>query len=124
MIVPILFALGCDNPDVHVNNLALDPDTINKGETLRVEGSIDSLEDITAVLVTVHDEQDAPLPESTGVTVASNAPSKDKISWDLRSDGDVRVVTSKSTPSGRYKVRVEGKTDAKNAIDVKFFTVR
>jgi hypothetical protein len=116
--------VGCSDPDVNIDRLTVDPSAANKGETLLVEGEVSSLAELTSVTITVHDEKDAPLPASAGITISNNALQRDRVSWDLREEGDVKIVTSASTPSGRYKLRVEGKTSQKNSIDVTTFTVR
>ena len=119
------FAGACSNADVEVNNLEIRPDSANKGESLVVEGSVASAAGLTSIELTVLDEEDAPLADTVGISVSNNALRDDKpLSWDLRRDAEAKIVTSKSTPSGTYKLRVEGKTDKKNSIDVKTFTIR
>jgi hypothetical protein len=116
--------VGCEDSDVDINGLTTEPETINKGETVLVSGTVDTLAELTSVSVTLLDDKDAPLPEGSGLTVQSNGLQKNKISWNLRSDGDVKVVTTSAAKSGKYQVRVEGKTEQKNAIDKATFTIR
>src|SRR5947207_188933 len=105
--------VACSNADVDIDGLAVVPDTANKGETLHVEGTVTSAASLSSVDVQVLDEHDAPLPDSAGITIANNAFPGDKISWDLRKDAELKIVTSHTTPSGTYKIRVEGATDKK-----------
>lgn len=116
--------VGCEGSDVNVNGLAVEPEAVNKGETVVVSGTVDSLAELSSVSVTVLDDKDAPLPDDSGITVQANGLAKDKISWNLRTDGDVKIVTTAAAKSGKYQVRVEGKTEQKNAIDKKPFTIK
>ena len=116
--------VACEDSDVSINGLAAEPETINKGETVVVTGSVDTLAELKSVAVTVLDEKDAPLPADSGITVQSNGLTENNINWNLRDDGDVKIVTTTSAKSGRYQIRVEGRTEQKNAIDKVPFTIR
>src|SRR6185369_7007470 len=106
--------VACSNADVEIDGLAVVPDTANKGETLNVEGTVTSAASLSSIDVQVLDEHDAPVPDSAGITVSNNAFPGDKISWDLKKDAELKIVTTRATPSGSYKIRVEGATDKKN----------
>jgi len=116
--------VACSDSEVSVNGLAVEPETINKGESAVVSGTVSSLAELKSVSVTLLDDTDAPLPADSGLTIQSNGLTSDKISWDLRSDGDVKVVTTAAAKSGKYQIRVEGRTEEKNGIDKVSFTVR
>ena len=113
-------AFGCDTDSISVDNLKVVPDTANKGETLLVEGNIDTIGTIESLKVTVVDDKGATPP---GITVKNNALSN-KSPWDLRKDGDVKVETTPDAPSGKYRVRVESKTEEKSDTEEVSFTVR
>ena len=115
--------VACEDSDVSVNGLTVEPETVKKGETVVVSGTVDTLAELTTVSVTVLDDKDAPVAADSGITVQANGLAKDKLSWNLRTDGDVKIVTTTSAKSGKYQVRVEGKTAQKNAIDKKPFTI-
>jgi hypothetical protein len=115
---------GCSDADVNINGLGFEQDTANKGETLLVKGKVETLAELTSITFSVRDDKDAPVADSAGIKVTNNTLAKDKISWDLRGDGDVKVVTSSSTPSGKYKLRVDAKTEKKESNETVSFTVR
>jgi hypothetical protein len=123
-VLGLALVCGCSDADVNVNGLGFEQDTANKGETLLVKGKVETLAELTSITFSVRDDKDAPVAESAGIKVSNNTLAKDKISWDLRSEGDVKVVTSASTPSGKYKLRVDAKTEKKEANESVSFTVR
>jgi len=56
--------------------------------------------------------------------VSNNALGSDKFSWDLKSDGDVKVVTTSAAASGKYKLKIEAKADNKTDSAELSFTIR
>ena len=122
--VALALVSGCADADVNINGLGFEQDTATKGESLLVKGKVETLTELTSITFSVRDEKDAPVADSAGIKVSNNSLAKDKISWDLRGDGDVKVVTSASTPSGKYKLRVDAKTEKKETNETVSFTVR
>jgi len=113
--------LGCSS-SVSVQDLKLDPDTANKGDTVPIQGKVQAFgKSINSVTISVTDDKGGKVD---GISASSNAVAKDKTDWDLRKDGDAKVVTTAAVPSGKYKVKVEAKIDDKSDSQEVTLTIR
>jgi len=118
-LIALALVLGaCGATSVSLDNVKVDPNTMNKGESLGVSGKVSSfghsISTITYAIV------DAP----SGITVSDNALGTDKFSWDLRTDADLKIVTTDQAQSGDYKLRIEAKADDKTDSSEITFTIR
>jgi uncharacterized membrane protein len=109
---------ACGATSVSVDNLKVDPDTIDKGQSVAVNGKVSSFGHSISTLT--YSIGNAP----AGITVSNNALGTDKFNWDLRTDADLKIVTTEQAAPGSYTLHIEAKAD--NTSDSKDlrFTVR
>jgi hypothetical protein len=117
--IALAFLLSaCGATSVSVENVKVDPSSMNRGESLPVSGKVSSFgHSISTVTYTV---VNAP----GGITVTNNTLGTDKFSWDLRSDADLKIVTTAQVAPGDYRLRIEAKADDKSDSSEITFTVK
>jgi len=120
-VFPIALAsllTACGAVGVSFDNVKVDPDTMNKGESLTVGGKISSYGH--SISNVKYSFVDAP----QGITVTDNALGTDKFTWDLSSDAQLKIVTTDQAASGKYKLRIEARADDKSDSTEVSFTIR
>jgi hypothetical protein len=108
---------ACKTEDPDISGLAVNPNAGNKGDTLGVDGQVDSKldsDDLSSISYTITDQSGA-TPQGIGVqsTVLANG----KSSWDLAKDGQVKIAIATNAPSGTFHFNVEAKTKSNKTFD-------
>jgi len=113
-----LLITGCGATSVNFDDVKADPDTMNKGESIHVVGKVSSFGHSISTL------QYSVINAPAGITVSNNALGTDKFSWDLKSDADLKIVSTTQAAPGSYKLKIEAKADDKSESTEVSFTVR
>jgi uncharacterized membrane protein len=109
---------ACGTTAVNFDGVKVDPNTMNKGESLTVTGKVSSFgHSLSSVSYSI-------VNSPAGITVSNNALGTDKFSWDLSTDAQLKIVTTDKAASGNYKLTIEAKADDKSESTDLSFTVR
>lgn len=109
LVMSSLSMTGCltddkANDNVSISGLKVTPSSIKAGQTAEIEGSITSKAALTAVKVTVWKGSEE-VTTGKGFTVTSTAPGADKLAWNLKSDGTIKIAVA-GAATGDYTVKV------------------
>ncbi|WP_394832563.1 hypothetical protein LVJ94_39275 [Pendulispora rubella] len=91
--------------------LEISPYSVPKGDSFVVTGAARGGEKaLEWVDFAVRDIDGKPLPSEAGISISRNEFSGPTQLWDFRTDGNVKIVTSPTTPSGQYQLLAHAET--------------